>query len=163
MKRILKQYTPLIIMICLLISFISGYVVLSDYKYDSDVDCITTVTEYKFSEYDKTLCKIEGENKEVLFYRGKNNLLFRCDLKKKSFLGKTKYKFEMNQSNGVNFLSKEWIELDDNVKYIAVKYKDDILEIDCGEYEPIGIKINYENINGEKISCWIYVIDKTKP
>lgn len=37
------------------------------------------------------------------------------------------------------------------------KYEDDIKDIDCGDSQPKGTQIQ----NGDKKSCWIYVVDET--
>ncbi len=162
MKAKLKHYSPLIITICFLIFIIVISVLFSGYKYDSDIECIMKVTESGILEYKETLCKIEGENKEIVFYNNKYGEISKCNLKKKNFFGTTKYKFQHASNSGPDYFSKDWTELDDNLKYIAVKYEDDIKNIDCEGYKPVGTKINYKKGDGKETSCWIYVIDKTK-
>lgn len=41
------------------------------------------------------------------------------------------------------------------------KYEDDIKDIDCGDSQPKGTQIHYKIQNGDKKSCWIYVVDET--
>lgn len=41
-------------------------------------------------------------------------------------------------------------------------FENDIENIDCGGYTTIGTRVNYQLRNGEKESCWIYIINKTK-
>lgn len=53
---------------------------------------------------------------------------------------------------------KEWNEVDKHLKYIFVDFENDIENIDCGGYTPIGTRVNYQLRNGDKESCWIYIL-----
>ncbi len=145
-------------MILLLIGFILIYAPFSGYKYDSDIECINSSVAYE-----KTLFKLEDDDHELIYFRSKyTEHINKCELKKKKIFGDIKYKIVALDTSSPHYLDKKWIAFNDDIKYIAVKYEDDIKNIDCEGYKPVGTKINYKKGDGEKTSCWIYVIDKTK-
>lgn len=162
MKKKFKHYAPLIITILLFISFISIYVVLSGYKYNSDIECINSVSKGdEYFELEKVLFKFENDKKELIFYNSKNNYVITCELYKKEIFGEQKYKFKTSSTSGLNPLKKEWQAFDENIEYIFVQYERDIEDIDCKGYTPVGTKIPHKISTGEETSCWIYVIDKS--
>ena len=55
----------------------------------------------------------------------------------------------------------EWNKVNKDLLFIYVHYKDDIKNIDCMGYEPVGSQIVYNNSANETKYCWLYVIDKT--
>lgn len=59
-------------------------------------------------------------------------------------------------NNATNFspvtLRKEWKIINKNLKYIYVKYEDDIKDMDCGDSQPKGTQIHYKIQNGDKKS-----------
>lgn len=163
MKEKLKHYSPLIITVCFIIFIIVISVLFSGYKYNSDIECINSVASGdEFFEINNVLFKFENKSKELVFYNSKDDYVIQCSLRRKEIFGKIKYKFITSSNSGLNYYIKEWQCFDKNIEYIFVKYEDDIKNIDCKGYKPVGTKINYKNGDGKETSCWIYVIDKTK-
>ncbi len=149
---------PLIIMVLLLIGFILIYALFSEYRYDSDIECINSSVAYE-----KTLFKLEDDDHELIYFRSKyTEHINKCELKKKKIFGDIKYKIVALDTSSPHYLDKKWIAFNDDIKYIAVKYKSDINYIDCEGYEPVGYEISWVQYNGEKGNCWVYVIDKSK-
>lgn len=155
MKKV-KHYIPLIITLCFIALFVTINIAFYGYE-DSDIECINS----SFA-YEKTLFKLEDDEHELIYFQSKyTGHINKCELKKKKIFGDLKYKITSLDTSSPHYLDKKWIDFNDNIKYIALEYKNDIEYIDCEGYKPVGYEISWVRDNGEKASCWIYVIDKT--
>lgn len=162
MKKFFKQHVQLIVIMCLLISGVTINTLFSGYKYDSDIECIESGINMTVNAYNETLFKLEDESKELIYYKSKGGYIIRCELKKKNIFGETKYKFVNSATSTPDYLSQKWLDFNDNIKYVAVKYKNDINYIDCEGYEPVGTYIPFSEKYASAPGCWVYVIDKSK-
>lgn len=156
MKKKIKHYAPLIIAFCFITLFVTVNIAFNGYK-DSDIKCINSSVAYE-----KTLFKLEDDAHELIYFQSKyTGHINKCELKKKKIFGEVKYKIISLDTSSPHYLDKKWIAFNDNIKYIVLKYKNDIDYIDCEGSKPVGYEISWFLDNGEKTSCWIYVIDKT--
>lgn len=156
MRKKIKHYIPLIITFCFIALFVTVNIVFCGYK-DSDVECINSSVAYE-----KTLFKLEDHEKELIYFQSKyTKHINKCELKKKKIFGEVKYKIVSLDTSSPHYLDKKWIDFNNNIKYIALQYKSDIDYIDCEGYTPVGYEISWFRDNGEKTSCWVYVIDKS--
>lgn len=134
--------------------------IFGGYNYMTDIECI----EYNsFENFDvKTMVfKYENSRSEIIFFNTENNLFYTCYLDKKLKNGKTMYRMKSKSNMPPITYHTEWTEVDKNLRYIFVRYEKDIEDIDCQGFEPVGTKIYYTIANGERKSCWIYIIDES--
>lgn len=161
MKKFLK--TAFFILITIIVSFVIiviSNIIFGGYNFKSDIDCVNSSYINEFN-LETIVFKYENDCKEILIYSSSNNMIFECILDKKQFSGETKYKLRKRSTSALNTYYKNWTEVNSNLRYIFVDFEEDIKDIECEGYNPIGTKIYYKIPNGEEESCWIYVIDET--
>lgn len=160
MKKHFKVIILTPIIIVLLFALLFGYNILfGGYNYETDIDCVNnTIFDY---QVDNVIYKYENEKNEILLYNSKSGRVFQCLLKKRKNLDKIEYKLKYSATAVPITYHKEWAEVDKNLRYIFTDYENDIEDIDCDGFEPIGTKIYYHLSDGTEESCWIYVIDET--
>lgn len=141
------------IAIVLYSSFFGGY-------YFKTEECIRRYVNQNI-ESKNVVFKYETQNNEIILYNLDNGEFFDCVLDKKVKNGTTLYRLNNTTNTSPVTWDKEWKTIDKNLKYIYVKDKDDIKDINCKDSEPKGTKIYYKLQNGEKKSCWIYIVDET--
>ncbi len=162
MKKFLKIIfiTPVTIIMLFVIIVILN-IVFGGYSFESDIDCVNSSFNNAFT-LETIVYKYENNSNELLIYNSSDNEIFEAVLNKKQVLGKTKYKLKKSSTSAPITYNKNWTEVNRNLRYIFVDYEEDIKNIDCEGYEPVGTKIYYKLPNGEEKSCWIYIIDETK-
>lgn len=142
------------IAIVLYSSFFGGY------YFKTEEECIRRYVNQNI-ESKNVVFKYETQNNEIILYNLDNGEFFDCVLDKKVKNGTTLYRLNNTTNTSPVTWDKEWKTIDKNLKYIYVKCKDDIKDINCKDSEPKGTKIYYKLQNGEKKSCWIYIVDET--
>ena len=131
------------------------------YNYTSDIECVNSDSDDTFY-IENVIFKYENDKKEFIIYNNPDDIICQFILKKREFLGETKYKsWIMEMPAPPITYHKEWTEIDKNLRYIFVDYENDIEDIDCQGFEPVGTKIYYTIANGKQESCWIYIIDES--
>lgn len=154
-------------LITIIVSFViivTLNIVFGGYNFKSDIDCVNSsyISSYiNESNLETIVFKYENDRKEILIYNSSNNEIFECILDKKQFSGETKYRLRKSSTSAPITYRKNWTEVNSNLRYIFVDFEEDIKDVDCEGYNPIGTKIYYKIPNGEEKSCWIYVIDET--
>ncbi|MCM1115464.1 MAG: hypothetical protein NC397_08215 [Clostridium sp.] len=151
----------LLAIIVLFIMLFSLNYFFGGYSYNNDIECLNHYMSQD-CQIKEIVYKYENEDNEILLYNSNNGMFFNCILDKKSNSNVTKYRLNHNSNSTPVTWNNEWEEIGGKLKYIFVKYEDDIKNIDCGDCSPLGTKINYKLMNGEEKSCWIYIIDRTK-
>lgn len=141
--------------------FIFSYIYANGYRFESDIEC-ANYNMPSVSQYSKTIYKYENDDCEILIYKSNDGNIFESTMYKKSLNGKVKYKFHSQNTTSLPTSYYEWTEVNEDVKYIYLELYEDIEKVDCGGYEPVSEKLEYTYQNGEKDSCWIFVIDKTQ-
>lgn len=153
----------LIIISCILSVAISLSIynnLFSGYNYGSDLDCIK-YHSFKNHDAQTIVFKYENKKREIILFNTQDNFFYNCILDKKQKNGKTMYRLNCKSNTPPITYHTEWTEVDKNLRYIFVDYENDIEDIDCQGFEPIGTKIYYTIANGEQKSCWIYIIDES--
>ena len=162
MKKFLKTTFFILITIIVLFAIIVILnTIFGGYTFETDIDCVNSNYNNEFN-LETIVFKYENNYKEILIYNSSNNEIFECVLDKKQFLGKTKYRLKKSSTSAPVTYHKNWNEVNSNLRYIFVDFEEDIKDVECEGYEPVGTKIYYKIPTGEEKSCWIYVIDKTK-
>lgn len=160
----MKRKIIISISICLsivLMLFVFSYTYVNGYRFESDIECVNYNTP-SVSQYGKTIYKYENDACEILIYKSNDGTIFESTMHKKIINGKVKYKFHSQNSTSLPTTFYEWTKVNEDVKYIYLDLYEDIEKVDCGGYEPASEKIEYTYKDGEKDSCWIFVIDKTQ-
>lgn len=162
-KKNLRKTILYLIMIPIILVFLLIFSLLvqffwSGYDYTSDIECVNSS---KYFECKEIVFKYENDKKVFLIYNDSNNIVYQCILNKRKFLEETKYKLLINRTAAPTPFLKEWTEIDQDLRFIFVDYENDIEDIDCQGFEPVGTKIYYNIANGEQKSCWIYIIDES--
>lgn len=161
MKKFFKTtFFMLITIIVLFAIIVILNTVFGGYNFKSDIDCVNSKYNNEFN-LETIVFKYENNCKEILIYNSSNNEIFECILDKKQFLGETKYRLRKSSTSAPVTYYKNWTEVNSNLRYIFVDFEEDIKDVECEGYNPIGTKIYYKIPNGEEKSCWIYVIDET--
>ncbi|MDE5984759.1 MAG: hypothetical protein K2H13_05850, partial [Eubacterium sp.] len=144
-KKNLKKAILYLIMIpfLIIILFVFSFIVqlfFGGYNYTSDIECVNSSKSFHIEE---VVFKYENDKKEFIIYNDSNYDVCQSILKKREFLGETKYKHWISETAGPITYYTEWTEIDKNLRYICVDYENDIEDIDCQGFEPVGTKIYY--------------------
>lgn len=160
----MKRKILISVSICLsivLMFLVFSYIYINGYRFESDIECVNYNMPY-ISQYSKTIYKYENDDCEILIYNSNDGNIFELTMIKKTINDNVKYKFHSQNATSLPTSNYEWTEVNEDVKYIYLDLYEDIENIDCGGYQPVSEKIEYTYQNGEKDSCWIFVIDKTQ-
>lgn len=162
MKKFFKIILVIFLIICILCVLIFINSRFGGYKYVSDMDCINSYAN-SLMEFDKLIYKYENDDTELIIYSASNGDYCTCYMNKKTKKNQVyyKYKFLTDLIAPVTYHT-EWNKVNDDLYFIYVDYEDDIEEIDCCGYTPVGTRLEYTNAAGEFDIFWIYVVDRTK-
>lgn len=127
-----------------------------------DIDCIETdLGDEEIN--DNILFSYENDNGEILLYNSPQKGFYKYHLKKEKILGTVKYREKYSDNILPNTAYKnEFKEVDKYLSYTFVNCEDDIESIDFGGYNPIYSKFEYFDKHGNKVFCYICILDKTQ-
>lgn len=142
----------------------SAHILFGGYDYESDIECINDLSNNDSNliddKVDNVVFRYKTGGKELLLYNSADGEFFTSILDYKEKNGKTYYQNWISETKPPITYHTEWEKVSDDFYYIYVKYEEDMEEIDCMGYEPVGTEIYYKLPYGKTERCYIYIIDK---
>lgn len=160
MKKIMKVLCVFsaIILLTVIITFVDSN--FCGYDSNTDIEVTQKIAGNGIEACETIIYKYETTDAEILLYQGASGMPFNCTLKKRNTNGQTKYKVKQCSTSGLDVFWDEWYEVNSHLRYTILKNPEDIVNYDCGKYQPIKTEINYTSKTGEKRIKYVYVIDE---
>lgn len=166
MKKVIKSVLKVFLIILFTILIIGLLIVSKSYfgRYDTDneIDCINNSAD-SYSQIDEIVFRYENDDDVLISYNTDNAGYYFASLDKKNDGNKTLYKTKL-LTNGLQPITyeKEWQRITKDIFIIYVDFENDIEEIDCCGYTPVGTKIEYKTAAGKTERCWLYLVDTSQ-
>ena len=166
MKKFVKKLSKLMLILIsvfvVIVGMISCWFFSNDYDYTDKIDCLNAhLLSY---EQGVNYIEFEYENDDnvILTYYTNRGGYYRASLAKKIIKGTIYYALLTNSTSPPVTYHTTWTRMTKEIFMIYVKYENDIDNIDCCGYTPVGSKITFIDSTGKAVTDLLYIVDTSK-
>lgn len=139
-KKLLKLMLILISVFVVIVGIISCWYFSNDYDYTDKIECLNAyLTSYE-QGVNYIVFEYENDDNVVLTFYTNRGGYYRALLAKKIINGTTYYDFMNASTSPPVTYNTTWTRMTKEIFMIYVKYENDIDDIDCCGYTPVGTK-----------------------
>ena len=161
-KKLLKLMLILISVFVVIVGIISCWYFGNDYDYTDKIECLNAyLTSYE-QGVNYIVFEYENDDNVVLTFYTNRGGYYRALLAKKIINGTTYYDFMNASTSPPVTYNTTWTRMTKEIFMIYVKYENDIDDIDCCGYTPVGTKITFIDSTGKAGTAWLYIVDTSK-